>query len=391
MKIISKIKIISVVLFAILIFGCQSKKVDDKSNMVSIDLDNIKEESIDDWFEFIELIPLASTDETLMKEASKMIKFDNNYYILDNWQHIVFAFDSLGNFVNSTKQLKGNGPNEYVSLVDFDIDRVNGNLHILDVVSQKIRIYDNQMSFVNNYNVDKKLLPLQYFKYLKDDFYVFYCPTRKKGEYVLKLYGAGREKVLKKEIPTIIEEADYLPNTLYSPFYEFNECLFFTQKYPNNELLKIDVENLSVEKYLQYDFKEHTFNLKDIKYLKSKNLDDYVNYVEDNNKNKAFIFNKCENNKYYIISVYYKHLIFIIRYDKATEQYKAIVNDYTRNGSLGRPILLDNDYYYSVINPQDVNIVINDALLSEQSRLVLSNLKEEDNPVIVKYRFKKNN
>lgn len=383
-------KIVSVVLFVILVISCQNKIINNNPNIVSIDLDNMGEESINDWFESIELIPLVSTDEALIKEASKMIKFNNKYYVLDNWQHMVFVFDSLGNLVNSTKKLKGNGPNEYISLVDFDIDRVNENLHIMDVVSCKIGIYDKDMFFVNSYSIDKELLPLQYFKYLKDDFYVFYCPTRKKGEYVLKFYEAGGEKVLKKEIPTIVEEADYLPNTLYSPFYEFNKSLFFTQKYPNNEIFKIDVQTMSIEKYLQYDFKEHTFNIEDIKYLKSKKLDDYVNYMEDN-KDKAFILNKCENNQYYIISVYYEHRIFIIKHDKSTGQNKAVVNDYTKNGSLGRPILIDNDYYYCVVNPQDVNIVVNDGLLTEKSRLVLSNLKEDDNPVVVKYKFKKNN
>lgn len=69
----------------------------------------------------------------------------------------------------------------------------------------------------------------------------------------------------------------------------------------------------------------------------------------------------------------------------------AVVNDCTKNGSLGRRILLDDNYYYCVVSPQDVNIVVNDDLLTEKSRLVLSNLKEDDNPVIVKYKFKKNN
>lgn len=380
-------RIISVILNITILCSCQSK-ISDKSNMVCIDLDSIESESINDWFESIELIPIASTDESFLKEASKIIKFCNNYYILDNWQHTVFIFDSLGYFINSTKQLKGNGPNEYISLIDFDLDKLNGNMHILDAVTSKIKVYDRNLSFVESYNIDKKLLPLQYFKYLKNDNYVFYCPTRKNKEYVLKFYEARNEKIFKKEIPTIVEEADYLPNTLYSPFYELDNHLLFTQKYPNNDIFKISIENFNVEKYIEYDFKECTFNIEDVKYVKSKNPDDYVNYIE-NNKDKAFIFNKCENNQYCIISVYYKRQMLIVKFDKMTKQKKVIINDYVDNSSLGRPILIDDDYYYSVVPAKSVNIVINDNLLKEESRPILSNLKEDDNPIIVKYKFKK--
>lgn len=377
------------IILAVWLVGCQNEKSDPHSNIVSIDLDKMKEESINDWFENIELVPLSSTDATFMKEASKVIVSNSNFYVIDNWQHLVFVFDSLGNYVNSTKRLKGNGPNEYVSLIDFDIDRTNGNLHLLDAVSSKIKIYDKEMSFINSYTIDKAVLPLYYFKYLKDNLYAFYSPKSNKGEYALIFYEASGGKVLREEIPTIVKEANYLPCTVYSPFYEFNEHLLFTQKYPNNEIFKIDVNTLEVEKYLQYDFKEHTFHLEDIQSLDSKNLDDYTNYMEAYNKDKAFIFNKCENDRYYILSVYYKQRIYIIRHNKSTKQNRVVVNDYTKEGSLGRPFWLDNDYYYCISAPETVHVLVNDVLLTERSRLILSKLKEDDNPVIIKYKFKK--
>lgn len=382
-------KLITVLIFIFLLVSCRKNETDSIANVVSIDMDNVERESAKDWFESIELIPLATTDGSLIKEVFKIMKFNGNYYIYDGWQHAAFEFDSIGNFVNSTKPLQGSGPNEFVSFLDFDIDKVNGNWHILDHVSSKIRIYDKDMLPVNSYDVDKDLLPLQYFKYIKDNLYVFYCPSMKKGDYVVKYYKADKKKVLKKELPTIIEKADYLPNVLYSPFYEFNEQIFFTQKYSNNDLFKIDDKNLCLEKYIQYDFGEHTFNVEDIERLESENPNDYVNYMDNNSKDKAFIFNKCESDLYHFISVYYKHCIYIIKHDKSTGKNKAIVNDYSKKGSLGRPMLLDNDYYYCVVGPEYLNILVEDLLLTEKAKIILSKLKEDDNPVIIKYKLKK--
>lgn len=381
---------ILILLFTILIMSCQSKKIDnDAFNIIKIDIDNISKESINDWFDSIELIPLASTNNSFIKEVCKITKFNNNYYILDNWLHTVFIFDSIGDYINSTQHLKGAGPNEYVSLIDFDIDKSNGNLHILDPVSHKIRIYDRNLSPIVSSNINRKMLPLQYFKHIKDSLYIFYCPARETGEPTIKFYTTKGEKILKKEMPTVIKEAAYLPNTLYSPFYEFNDNLIFTQKYPNNEAFTIDTKKLLVKKHLRYDFNEHTFNLESLKELKSKKLDDYTNYIESNNKDKCFVFTKNENNLYQFISVYYKHCMYIIKYNKETKENKVIINDYSKNGSLGRAIFLDDDYYYCSANPEHIEILTNNELLTKEAQTVLSQRKEDNNPIIIKYKLKK--
>lgn len=382
-------KKVILILFPILIIGCQNGKIDDGTfNVVKIDIDDVGKETINNWFDSIELIPLAATNNSFIKEACKLLKYNNSYYILDNWQHTVFIFDSIGNYVNSTQHLNGAGPNEYTSLVDFDIDKINGNLHILDPVSKKIRIYDRSLSPVADYNINDHVLPLQYFKYIKDSLYVFYCPSRKKGEFAIKFYDAKDETILKKELPTTVEEAAYLPNTLYSPFYEFNNNIFFTQKYPNNEIFQIDTKEKMLKKYLKYDFNEQMFNVEELKDLNSCNLDDYTNYIEYNNNDKCFVFTKNENSIYQFISVYYKHCIFIIKHNKITKHDKVIVNDYSKRGSLGRAIFLDEDYYYCAANPEHLKILTDDKLLTKESCIILSQAKEDDNPLIVKYKLK---
>jgi hypothetical protein len=375
-------------LFLALCLSCREEEKINTFHTISIDLNRIEEKTLEDWFESIDLIPLDPSGTAFLKDVSQVIIFNDKYYVLDQGQHQVFAFDSIGQFINSTERLQGAGPNEYRILTDFDIDKKTEELHILDPSSYKIRIYDKDLAFVRDYRISQELLPLAYFKHLRDDFYAFYAPTRQQGKFALNIYKAGEEKLVGQDMESVIEEADLLPNTLYSPFYELGNKVYFTQEYPNNEVFSIDVENLSIQQELQYDFKEHTFHLEDIQSLGSENQDDYMQYMEDNNDNYAFITNKGENEHYYIVAIYYKHRFAIIRHDKKTDQNEMIVTDLTKKGILGRPILVDGDYYYSAVYPEDIPMAVCDSLLTENAQLVFANRQEDDNQILVRYKFK---
>ena len=375
------------ILIIILIGGCKNKEVHENVVTVNIDLEKVDKESMEDWFDCIELIPLELTENSLIKEVFKMTKFNNSYYLYDGWQHVGFEFDSIGNFVNTTNILRGNGPDEFVSFLDFDIDQTNGNWHILDHVSKKIRMYNKKLLPIGSYDIDENIFPAQYFKLLKDGIYVFYTSSANKGDYILKFYDSANEKIIKKQLPVVFEQAEYLPNVIFSPFYEFDGKLFFTEKYPNNDVYNIDLINISAEKCLQYDFKEHTFNLEDLENVNSDNGNEYIKYMDTSNK--GFIFNKCENEQNYFISVYYNHYIYIIKHDKITGENKAMLNDYSKQGSLGRPIYLDDDYYYSVVDTENIKLLVDYNLLTDNARGVLLKIKDDDNPIIIKYKLKK--
>lgn len=118
--------------------ACQSQqsKIDDSS--IQIDWDNTP---ISDFeVENVEYIPLETTDNSLLGSVGKVLFRNNCFYVLDKMSGGVYVFDRMGKFLSSIVK-PGEGPDEYVELMDMDVDR-EGNVYIADnarMVVQKYR------------------------------------------------------------------------------------------------------------------------------------------------------------------------------------------------------------------------------------------------------------
>ena len=91
-----------------------------ESDIITVNLDERDEISTKDLFSEIQLIPLETTPESLIRNITQIKFFEDRYYIHDYSRSQIFVFDREGHFQFALNE-KGNGPGEYLNLTDFAI------------------------------------------------------------------------------------------------------------------------------------------------------------------------------------------------------------------------------------------------------------------------------
>jgi hypothetical protein len=121
-----------IILFVIILASClkQSKK-EIKSEIFVF---QNKSESINSSQIVVKVgfIPLETSKDNLIGNISKIVKYDEKYFVLDaKSAKKIFVFDQLGKFLYSIGKI-GKGPGEYSRLMDFCIDTLYNNIYIID-------------------------------------------------------------------------------------------------------------------------------------------------------------------------------------------------------------------------------------------------------------------
>ena len=94
----------------------------------------------------IELIPLETTEKSLIGEITRVVFDDNKYYVrsTNGMQNAkLYVFDDAGKYLKQIGE-KGNGPGEYILFKDFSI---NSNHDIIIADAQKFLVYDEDGVF----------------------------------------------------------------------------------------------------------------------------------------------------------------------------------------------------------------------------------------------------
>ena len=73
------------------------------------------------------IVPLETSDESLVGEITKIKKYNHFYYVLS--AQTLFCFDADGKFVSKLEK-QGEGPEEYIRIEDFDVYTIDGRTEI---------------------------------------------------------------------------------------------------------------------------------------------------------------------------------------------------------------------------------------------------------------------
>ena len=81
----------------LLFFSCNKKDNTYQGKVLSVEL---KENELDPshLFSKVEIIPLETTDESLITSIHQIIEYNNRFYILDDRIYVLFCFDKSGKF-----------------------------------------------------------------------------------------------------------------------------------------------------------------------------------------------------------------------------------------------------------------------------------------------------
>ena len=116
-----------------------------------IDTEQAQEDD-SELFEAPHIIPLETLEDAVMVRADKILVRNDNIYLLDESQNILFVFDTIGRFVKKLDKV-GRGPGEYIMINDFCIDEDSENIEILDSFSGKCKIYDADFNFIEEFRI----------------------------------------------------------------------------------------------------------------------------------------------------------------------------------------------------------------------------------------------
>lgn len=126
------------------------KKEDDKSaNVVDVSYETNNKIKATSFIEDYKIVQLATNNDNLIFQISKVHYSNKKIYILDIPGNCVFIFNDDG-VLNKKLNKRGNGPGEYIQITDFFVDE--DNLLVLDYTQQAILRYDDELKFINKTN-----------------------------------------------------------------------------------------------------------------------------------------------------------------------------------------------------------------------------------------------
>lgn len=352
-----------------------------EGNIACINVEKKCELSVFDIFSKIEIIPLEATESSLLYEnLAKVTIHDNKYYVLPNKQNIIFVFDLQGKYLSQINK-QGNGPGEYNELNDFGFNRFNGNLELMSAFGY-INVYDTTGEIFKQRLMFLEIPVMHYFANISPDQYLFFSQARKEGK--ILCYDLHKEK-------TVSESYD-LPEFLffntpyhhsYSPFYLCGDQLCFVQGY-NGDVFTVEGAGKLSPRY-QWDFGEYNF---DISKLEDRSIEYYVKYARTIGSKYVNTFVAYgENSTYYMTRFKFRNTLYHLIFNKRDKSCK-IFNSFKEN-CMCFPFVVDDFAAYSFVSPKELSFVINSEVLDEENKKKYESVTLDDNPIIIRYVFKK--
>ena len=140
---------IVLITFFITSFGCSSEQIkssltnSSSSEAFIVDVGNAKEsnEALEKMLvDKMEVVTFETRPESYLREITKVIFAKGRFYVYDSRLINLLVFDRSGKFLFRIGE-RGNGPGEYVDIVDFTIDESNDLIGLLSIQTRQIHFF----------------------------------------------------------------------------------------------------------------------------------------------------------------------------------------------------------------------------------------------------------
>lgn len=367
------------ILFCILcsvLHGCKESAEEQGCPVIYADIEKIDKVSFFDIFSRAEIIPLETNDSSLIKYIYKVVYDNNRYYVFDYMQAEILTFDEAGKFLFKISD-RGQGPEEYLNISDFDIDKQNDRIVVLDPINNAMFEYDLSGNFITRYKLPRITNAYKSFIYLNTDTLVYFTFDYDNR---LKFYSKSKGVIFKELYP----EKD---NVLYNITLEFPyETTFFRSA--DNVVYEITQGCELTEKY-RWDFGKLNNSKKQISKF-------------DNIHNTMSLFPKVHNSEIinYIFTVQGRFSDFlcsrVVRKNKKIHIFhdqknqKNYIFDKTSENATFHPLSWQDDFVIGYYADEwgHIDDTLPDAILDSLNISIKKSLKDDSNPVLIKYYFK---
>ena len=340
---------------------------------------------MDRLFDKIEIIPIETTDNSLIK-FYVYDYLNGKHYILDPLQYILFIFDEKGNYLDRIDK-RGQGPDEYTYIYDFTLNPEKGHIEILSPF-RFIYCYDFSGNHLKTYDLNKSNMQapgIRYMQILDDENYVLWSMAAEFQDGI---------SIISQETGELVNSFwrdQKIINTFVGSFYSYNHETYFSASLYNT-VYKVTKEGV-VEDY-EWFFGDKTMDIRRHKISTGwENITmDSENLAKKLTENDQLYecFRHFQNNKYYFLQLrFHLNTLKCLFYDKLTGE-SCFVEMPTTDSPLGYILYFSDEYMVGQLKYDDKDKLIDSPLLDEANRQKLLHYKADDNPCLVRYYFKAN-
>lgn len=330
----------------------------------------------------IKIVPLESTPRSLLSTINKLEIEDNMYFVLNDYDRLVYVFDAGGNYINTIGR-KGRGPGEVLLPSCFAIDRINKEVVLTDDFSKLLR-FDYSGKYIESKPIDIT-------------FYDFLITNS--GE---KLYHTSKRIAFNPDGSTItynlwVDKTGEGDFSVYFPYdYEFfpNGSTSFETKrafsvfgdtiryhYLFSNLI-YTIDNGDISKAYNIDFGNKKANVD----FNKMNHREALEYILQDKQHATFIQDVIESENWLRFNYLINQKRIEVFYDKINCRVAIesnIIDDIFSTEMLHFIAHRDNQIIGCVI-PEEVNLTDNiKQFVDDETFKVLKELTKKDNPFLI--------
>ncbi len=360
-----------------------SVKQKNESFVYKVNL-NQKVRTFDDLFSNAEIIPIETTDSSLIKWMNRVFPINDKIYIHDSWLHKLFVFNKEGKFQYQVSRY-GQGANEYISMFDCIVDEANEDIHMLSIFG---RIKQFSKDGICKQDIELPARPHYYSMELLGDKYttLWSCLEPEEGG-VLVI-----DRLTGDTIISDWHDDRMFDNQCYMPFHKYNGKVYFGTAL-RQQVYEVTTSGL-IPAYL-WDFGSDN--------IKESRLDYYLDIDNPNKKNNEIIDDlgteslpfylkgNHQNSRYAYVSLRrgtgMRPTLTHVFYDKKSA-HSLVFDTLDKNEcKMNHPLYFGEDYLLTDVLYEDRETY--KSILPEAEYKKLEAMTEDDNPCLLKLYFKK--
>lgn len=387
---------ISISLFLVIVYACSSgkrKNIDGIEN-IPVEVHNVSLNA-SSFLEKIEIVPLETNDSSLIGKCKK-IAYDKamDIYAIYDGNQVVSTFSGKGNFIGSSSKVQGQGPEEYSMAVDMKFNPYLSGIDLLDPYGI-IYTYSPGFKLLSKKKIESEFA-LNSLMALSSDRYVFTNPFIWTDQEVLFADMKTQKMKSSSYKGTISVE-----NTMDKErFYTIGDKFYFVPNGINYYFYQIDEKEMKLTPIVYLDFDDSAIEEDALpgratgeKYKSDKKMSE----VTEETQERADFLRKS-NNVIPLIKFFNDDYVYVFFVQNRNSGSHFIFNRKKKEGFLLRdekPFIMKfcfgivDNVLLAICHPSEVSMYIDPQFMSSEEIHKMEQLKEDDNPIILKYYLKK--
>lgn len=366
---------------SLLLFSCTRKPINEEKSLVNVDISNCRIPEAKEVLERIDLIPLETSEGTILAEINSISLVSNKYFIVIDYRMNVSLFDLSGKFISNSSKAIGTGPGQYFTLIDAIYNPYKDQVEILTSTMDVLK-YDTNFKFIEKTSLKSKEGLIFHHFFPVDEGHYLLCPSIMEKEYNrVYLYSTKTKKIERtEEFDGVLAKLNQNTN----PFrYQDGQLYFFPQATTYCGY-KVEGKDYKLSKAIESNFQNHSIDPLDANLKKSDR--EVVDYLMSNDRVLVPTNILCDGKLAVTRLKFGKDFLYSLT-DMKTKDSKVLGPLLCKGATIPEFFHLQNGVLYSAIKPFDIDKFVDKNLVSDFPQ-IRKKIKDEDNVVVALFHLK---